>query len=64
MGWFSYDCPEHGNFRLSLDKRKKVAECPICGKEVKMVIMDVFECFDCGIRIRLIFIRDIYGHVY
>ncbi len=39
-------------------------KCPICGKEMKMVNMDLFECFDCGIRIKLIFMREVYGQLY
>jgi len=39
-------------------------KCPICGKELNMIKMDVFECLDCGIRIRLIFTREIYGHTF
>jgi len=39
-------------------------KCPICGKEVQMIKMDIFECIDCGIQIKLIFMREIYGHAF
>ena len=38
-------------------------KCPICGKELKMIKMDLFECHDCGIRIRMIYMREIYEHI-
>ena len=38
MGWFSYKCPNHGDFKLSLDKRENKAKCPACQSESSAII--------------------------
>lgn len=38
MGWFRYKCLEHGEFKLSLDKRTPKANCPLCQSESNAII--------------------------
>jgi hypothetical protein len=30
MGWFTYKCLTHGDFKVSLEKRVQSEKCPIC----------------------------------
>ena len=56
MAFFTYDCPEHGNFRVSLDKREKLRQCPKCGADSKPVLkvgtVRVVERLDNGAMVR------------
>ena len=56
MAWFRYFCPEHGEFKLSLPKREKMAACPECGQESKAIIkagsVRVVEKVDRGTQAR------------
>lgn len=56
MGWFTYKCEEHGEIRISLDKRKDIAICPKCGSVCKAVLkagtMRVVERLDNGTMAR------------
>lgn len=58
MAWFRYECPEHGSFRKSLKKRKKTAECPVCGGLGKAIMkaasVQVMERLDNGAMARSI----------
>lgn len=38
MGWFTYKCPNHGDFKVVLNKREKIYECPVC-KEVSRPVI-------------------------
>lgn len=64
MAWFNFDCPEHGQFRLSLKKREKTATCPKCGQESKNIIgvgsARVVEVIDTGTQPRKVeWLKDI-----
>ena len=52
MGWFSYTCPDHGVFKISLPKREKTSKCPLCGKEssgiIKLGSVQIKEKLDNG----------------
>lgn len=56
MGWFSYNCDQHGNFTVSLEKREKKHHCPVCGADSKVVIkfgtVQVKEILDNGAMAR------------
>jgi hypothetical protein len=56
MAFFTYSCPDHGNFRVSLDKRVPLCQCPICEAESKPVLkmgtVRVVERLDNGAMIR------------
>jgi hypothetical protein len=56
MARFSYSCPDHGEFTVSLDKRAKVCDCPICKKESTPVLkcgtVRVTEIVDNGAMVR------------
>jgi len=56
MAWFRYDCPNHGEFRVSLKKREKRRNCHICGTESKPIIkagsITVVETIDNGAMAR------------
>jgi hypothetical protein len=58
MGWFTYKCPEHGDFKLILERRKDVADCPTCGVASKPVIKigttQVIEKLDNGVMGRAV----------
>lgn len=41
MAWFSYHCKEHGDFKVSLDKREKTQKCPTCFKDSCAIIKRV-----------------------
>lgn len=30
MAWFTYACPEHGQYKINLQKRQSVGSCPQC----------------------------------
>jgi len=38
MAWFSYNCPNHGSFKLSLNKREAKAKCPTCQTESSVIM--------------------------
>lgn len=38
MAHFTYNCPEHGEFKVSLDRRQKTCQCPRCSLDCKPVI--------------------------
>ena len=56
MAHFSYTCPEHGEFKISLDRRQKTCQCPKCGAESKPIIRigtsRVVEVLDNGAMVR------------
>ena len=56
MAWFSYTCPEHGDFKVSLPKRQKRSPCPTCGKDsdgiIKLGTIQVKERLDNGAMAR------------
>jgi hypothetical protein len=56
MAWFSYKCPAHGEFRLSLVKRQKVQPCPTCSVESIAVVRSgtsrIVEILDNGVMER------------
>ena len=56
MAIFSYRCPDHGDFRVSLNKRSSAFYCPDCGKESKPIIksatFQVVERLDNGAMAR------------
>ena len=56
MGWFSFKCPEHGDFKLALPKRQKKSPCPTCGKEsdgiMKLGTIQTLEHLDNGAMTR------------
>ena len=59
MPFFSYNCSDHGDFRVLIDKREKVHLCPKCGKECKFVLkslgtIKVMEKLDNGIMPRAV----------
>jgi len=58
MAHFTYKCPEHGSFCVSLDKREKTHKCPKCGKESKAVLkmgsVQIVERLDNGAMARAV----------
>lgn len=56
MAWFSYECPDHGQFRKSFKKRERTAECPVCGGQGKAIMkaasIQVVERLDNGAMAR------------
>lgn len=58
MAWFSYKCPEHGVFKLQLDKRSKTYACPQCQAESSAVLKggttQVLERLDNGLMARAV----------
>jgi len=56
MAWFTYDCKEHGNFRVSLKVRLPEQQCPICGVAsvpvIKAATVQVVERLDNGAMAR------------
>jgi len=52
MAWFTFECPNHGEFRRSLPRRAKTVACPTCQTESKAVIrsgsISVVERLDNG----------------
>ena len=56
MAWFSYECPDHGLFKESLNKRMKYFPCPVCTKAcrsiIKMGSVQVKERLDNGVMAR------------
>lgn len=58
MAWFTYECPDHGHFRLKLTKRSKKGQCPKCGQDSNCVIrsgsVSVVERLDNGAMARVV----------
>lgn len=58
MAWFSYKCPVHGPFRLTLEKRVPKQKCPSCGTEscaiIKMGTTQIIEKLDNGLMGRAV----------
>lgn len=61
MGWFSYECPEHGEFKVSLSKREKKYPCPKpdcihdeCAPLLKVGSFQVIERLDNGAMARAV----------
>lgn len=58
MAWFSYKCPEHGQFRVTLEKRVPKIACPSCGKEscaiIKIGSTQIVERLDNGLMGRAV----------
>jgi hypothetical protein len=58
MAWFSYKCPEHGEFRVSLPKREKKVKCPTCSVESGAIIraggVQIVERLDNGAMARTV----------
>lgn len=58
MAHFTYNCEDHGNFKISLEKREKEVDCPICGKKSKPVIKigttQIMERLDNGAMARAV----------
>jgi hypothetical protein len=56
MAWFSYNCKEHGTFRISLEKRLKEADCPVCGQKSPVILkpgtVRVTEILDNGAMVK------------
>ena len=56
MAWFTYNCPTHGNFKVSLPKRAKVVPCGTCGADSVPVLktgsVSVMEKLDNGAMAR------------
>lgn len=58
MAWFSYKCPEHGTFRITLGKRVPKMKCPTCGIEscaiIKIGTTQIVERLDNGLMGRAV----------
>jgi hypothetical protein len=58
MARFTFVCPAHGEFRVSLNKREKTVMCPTCKSESKAVIkagnVSVVERLDNGAMARTV----------
>lgn len=58
MARFIYDCPEHGQFRVSLVKRERSQPCKECGVDSKPVLtmgtVQVVERLDNGAMVRAV----------
>lgn len=58
MAWFTYKCPDHGEYKISLQKREKTHLCPLCQKESKAIIkagsISVVERLDNGAMARTV----------
>lgn len=56
MAWFSYQCPDHGKFTISLLKREKTFLCPNCNQVshaiIKLGSSQIVEKLDNGIMAR------------
>lgn len=52
MAWFTFVCPAHGEFRVSLNRRERIVSCPTCKADSKAVIrtgsISVVEQLDNG----------------
>jgi len=52
MAWFSYKCPNHGEFKVSLTKREKFVDCAKCQTKsypaLKVGTISVMERLDNG----------------
>ncbi len=58
MGRFSYKCPEHGEFSVSLEKRERVFPCPKCQTSSRPLLrpgsMQMVERLDNGLMPRAV----------
>ena len=58
MAWFSYKCKNHGDFKVSLNKRNNEYPCPICSQVsfpvLKVGSKQVIEKLDNGIMVRAV----------
>ena len=57
MAWFSYNCPECGRFKKSLERREKRSDCPLCNQKdcptiLKVSTIQVVERLDNGAMAR------------
>lgn len=57
MAWFTYSCPQHGEFRKSLPKREKSQACSQCGADSVAILksgssISVVEKLDNGVMAR------------
>ena len=52
MGWFTFKCPTHGEFKVSLPQRTNLQSCKRCGAESKVILkvgnISVVERLDNG----------------
>lgn len=39
MARFTYNCPNHGHFKVSLKKREKTVKCPQCDSDSSVIII-------------------------
>jgi len=58
MGWFTYKCPEHGDFKISLQKRASYCKCPKCQADSSAIIktgsVSIVERLDNGAMSRAV----------
>ncbi len=58
MALFSYECPEHGAFKVSLPRRQKLYHCPECGAKSKVILragsVQILERLDNGAMARAV----------
>ena len=58
MARFSYKCNEHGLFRVNLERRKRIQDCPKCGSACRSIIkagsVRVVERLDNGAMARTV----------
>lgn len=58
MAFFTYKCSQHGNFKVSLEKRDKTVPCPTCGEDSRSVLkagnVQVNERLDNGLMPRAV----------
>lgn len=58
MPRFSYKCPSHGEFQLSLEKRDKSHPCPTCGGDsvsiIKAGTTRIVERLDNGLMAKVV----------
>ncbi len=58
MAWFTFECPKHGQFKISLPKREKIAPCKlggcleVCKCVIKSGSVSVVESLDNGAMMR------------
>lgn len=56
MAWFTYECKQHGAFRVTLDEAKASIECPDCkiqcNRVLKPATARTIEYIDTGIQAR------------
>ena len=38
MAWFTYNCKEHGDFKVSLEKRESIQDCSECHMPCRGII--------------------------